>query len=58
MRSRFLGIAVALARVFATQQAIAKSSTKAAAASKKHHQKHHKNHVKHIRTSWADPEVM
>ena len=43
MRMRFLTIAVALASVFAAQQAVAKSSTKkTAAASKKHHNKHAK----------------
>ena len=40
MRTRSVVIAVALASVFAAQQAVAKSSTKAAAASKQHHEKH------------------
>ena len=45
MRKWFLTIAVALASVFATHQAVAKSSTKtpkAASANKKHHNKKHK----------------
>jgi hypothetical protein len=43
MRMRFLTIAVALASVFAAQQAVAKSSSKTSATSKK---KHHKKHMK------------
>ena len=45
MRKWFLTITVALASMFATQQAVAKSSTKtpkAASANKKHHNKKHK----------------
>ena len=56
MRKRFLTIAaVALASMFATQQAIAKSPTKtpkAASANKKHHNKKHK---KSPATSMAAP---
>jgi hypothetical protein len=42
MRTRFLTVALALASVFAVQQADAKKSTKNAATSKKHHKKNKK----------------
>ena len=42
MRTRFLTVALALASVFAVQNADAKKSTKNAATSKKHHKKHAK----------------
>ena len=42
MRTRFLTVALALASVFAVQQAAAKKYTKDVATSKKHHKKHMK----------------
>ena len=41
MRTRLLITTIALASVFTVQQAVAKSSTKTADASKKHHKKKH-----------------
>jgi len=52
MRMRFLTIAVALASLFGSQEAFAKSSTKTTTASKKHHKKHSKKTGK---TSTAAP---
>jgi hypothetical protein len=48
MRTKLFTIVVALASVFASQQAFAKSSTTTAAASKKHH---HKKHAKKSSTA-------
>ena len=42
MRTRFLTVALALASVFAVQQATAKKYTKDVGTSKKHHKKHMK----------------
>jgi hypothetical protein len=53
MRKRVLAIAVALASMFATQQAFAKHSTKNASESKKHHKKREK---KKSTASIAAPE--
>jgi len=42
MRTRSLTVALALASIFAAQQAVAKDSTKTSETSKKHHKKHKK----------------
>ena len=55
MRIRFLTIAVALACVFAGQQAVAKDSTKNAATNKKHHKKHTKKTGKTAAASRTAP---
>jgi len=55
MKIKFLTIAVALACVFAGQQAVAKHSTKNAATSKKHHKKHTKKTAKRAAASRIAP---